>query len=172
MTEVGIKFALVWLQGRWSPLFHSFLFFGSYSNLKFIIFTDTCIIMILQVYHFRYWSLYQEFIIYLPHLWLRSKVPLCGIYPIYYAYHIWCNITHSIQNSKQVFNSKRQQISPGLLCRWLMNSRLLCEYLSCMISWVWHCQKRESLNDSTNFSDERYCFTIICYLWSFHLLEV
>jgi len=33
MTEVGIKFVLVWLQGGWSPLFHCF--FVLWSQLKF-----------------------------------------------------------------------------------------------------------------------------------------
>jgi len=35
MTEVGIKFILVWLKDL--PCFTAFLFFGPYSNLKFII---------------------------------------------------------------------------------------------------------------------------------------
>jgi len=38
MTEVGIKCALVWLQGKWSPFFIAFLFFDSYSNHNFYLY--------------------------------------------------------------------------------------------------------------------------------------
>ena len=64
------------------------------------------------------------------HLWLRSKVTHCGVYTMVcgYAYHIWCNITCSIQNGKQVSNSKslNQPIIIHLGCwvdvRWTLGS--------------------------------------------------
>ena len=42
----------------------------------------------------------------------------------------------------------------------MMDSRLLREYLSYMISWAWHRYRCKHLNDSTNFIADRY---ILCH---------